>query len=241
MPGEPPAGDSRTPPYLTFPRFESFLASFKGKTLPPRFDRTLVRSMSGAEQSQLNIALRFFGLVEGEERRFTHNMQKLVGGLGSDGWKSILRSIVQPAYEPIVGSLDSSASMGQLMEAFKERGGLGGSAQAKAIRFYLTAAKAADISLSPYFTAPAVPSSPRNGDRGRKGAGSRGRRQRDDGKQSDASASGNGGDGGETGGKRLKYSVPSGDIQVWLPDGVSIKELDALAKYLREYVGLMAD
>jgi len=226
--------DGGPPPYLTFPRFETFITSLKGKALPPRYDRTLVRSMSGAEQSQLSIALRFFRLVEGEDRRFTHPMQKLVGTHGTDAWKSALRGIIEGAYSPIVGDLDKAATMGQLTDAFRDRGGLSGSALAKAIRFYLAAARASDMEISPHFTAPAVPSSS-NGERAKRSAPNRGaRRQKEGGDAPNGDSDTNGHSG-----RKLRYTVPSGDIQVWLPDNISLKELDALAKYLKEYVALM--
>jgi hypothetical protein len=222
------------PPYLAFSRFEGFLSSLKGKALPPRFDRTLVQRMSGAEQSQLGLALRFFKLIEGEDRRFTDRMRRLIEAHGTEAWAGAIRELVTDAYRGIVGDLDSAATMGQLTDAFRERGDLGGSALAKAIRFYLTGARAAGIELSPHYTAPAVPSGTGNGDQQRP---SRQRRKR---------SRETGGDMPQTpeapqGSRQLKYSLPSGDVQVWLPARVTQKELDALAKYLREYVTLMGD
>lgn len=227
---------SGAPPYLAFSRFETFVSSFKGKTLPARFDRSLMRSISGADQSQLRIALRFLSLVNGEDR-FTPSMQQLVGAYGTgDAWKQALRSTVQAAYSSIVGDLDKTASQGQLTEAFRMRGKLGGSALEKAIRFYLAAARGSDTELSPYFTTPTVASGSNN-DATKRTTPRRSRRPREPRDTMDPSAE----SGSTDGTKKLRYTLPSGEIQVSLPEGITPKELDALAKYLREYVELSRD
>jgi len=192
--------------------------------------------MSGADQSQLTIALRFFKLVSGENRDFTERMRHLVQSKGDAAdWKDALTGLAGE-YDDIVGDLDGSATSGQLTEAFRNRTGLSGETLAKAIRFYLAIARAAGVKLSEHFTPPAVTSStPRSTDRAKR-TNRRARRTRH---PSDDTARGADEMSNTDKIKKLRYTVPSGDIQVWLPEMITTAELDALAKYLRDYVGLV--
>jgi hypothetical protein len=193
--------------------------------------------MSGADQSQLSIALRFFKLVSGENREFTERMRRLVqASEDAAQLKDALTELVGE-YDDIVGDLDDSATSQQLTEAFRDRTGLSGETRAKAIRFYLAIARAAGVKVSEHFaTPPASGAAPRSTERAKR---TNGRAKRVRHNSPDGTRVGGERENADEVSKKLRFTVPSGDIQVWLPEGITTPELDALAKYLRDYVGLV--
>jgi hypothetical protein len=140
-----------TPPYTAFTTFKNFLTTLKKTTIPPIIDTSMMGNMSGSAQGQIKQTLRFLGLTT-LAGTVTPQLRALVGALGTDKWKETLTQTMTEAYKPVIQDLDiENATLGQLMECIKTRGGLNGSALRKATRFYLDAAKDAGIKLSPHF------------------------------------------------------------------------------------------
>jgi hypothetical protein len=166
MSSEKQGAETRTPPYMSYARFEGFVGSLHGKPLPPRIDRSLMNRMSGGDQSQVRIALRFLGLTTGEENLVTDRFRELVASYASPAtpeWKANLAAVISQAYRPMTSDLDDAATQAQLDERFREKGGLAGSSLLKAVRFYLSAMSAAGLSVSPHFKGSASPAVPSNG------------------------------------------------------------------------------
>src|SRR6266700_3864540 len=59
---EPKPGEFR-PPYLSFATFWSFLDTMLAQPLPPKIDRSMMRSKSGSDQVSLTAAMKAFGLI----------------------------------------------------------------------------------------------------------------------------------------------------------------------------------
>src|SRR5688572_11426146 len=53
------------PPYVAYKTFINFVNGLKAAGIPNRIDKSIIR-LSGAAQSQLIYALRFFGLIEAD-------------------------------------------------------------------------------------------------------------------------------------------------------------------------------
>ena len=228
MTSTPPVVETNTPPYLPFARFESFIGSLHGKTLPPRIDRTLMSRMSGSDQSQIRIALRFLGLTRGDENLVTDEFRALVavyapGAPPEAEWRQRLARIVTKAYEPMVRGLDDAATQGQLDERFRDPGGLAGSSLQKAVRFYLAAAAAAGLKVSPYFKGSGA--TPTNG------SGATTKRVRK------SRANAGGGEVPQRERERLEpqlpddmeevsIPVPGKSVRVWFPKNLTQKEFD---------------
>lgn len=221
--------EQRSVPYLPATTFKSFIQQFKNGVVPPRIDRSLMTTLSGADQSMLRIALRFFRLVDAERNdAVTDRFRTLVEAIGTEAWKPTLRALVDESYSDIVAGLDKAATSAQLDEHFRARASVSGSVLDKAVRFYLTLAEEAGIELSPHFKK-------RTSSARRAGGGKVKRVQRDDQDNStqkpplaaDATT------------KTLRFTVPSGEVQVIVPAGITKKEIGKLGGYIKDYFDLL--
>jgi hypothetical protein len=157
------------PPYVPWKTFDNFLLGLKAN-MPGRIDRSVLGGMSGATQSQLISALRFFDLIT-EHGTPTDNLRGLVKSEGTDR-SDKLGVLIDQAYRNVFPEdFDyQSGTYAQLSSVFSKTGAQGETLR-KAIGFYLSAAKSADLLLSSYFTARgARPTRRRNaGGRGARG------------------------------------------------------------------------
>jgi hypothetical protein len=136
--------------YVPWQTFCGLLDRLKATAIPTRLDSSMLRHMSGTAQSQLNSALKFLGLIDGDGS-VTETFRELVRAYKTPQWKDHLASLILRNYEPIVGQLDiKTATPGQLREAFQQRGGVDGATSQKAVRFYLMALKSAEVAFSPH-------------------------------------------------------------------------------------------
>ncbi len=143
--------ESRTPAYVSFVTFKSFVEKLNTTVVPGRIDSTLMNNHSGATQSQLLGALRFFSLINGGGQ-VTAELKRLVSAVGTPDWKEAVEETMLPAYGPILGDLDiGKATPKELRERFTENTTAEGSVLVKAIRFYLKTLEEAEQSYSPHF------------------------------------------------------------------------------------------
>ncbi len=217
-----------TPPYLAYARFESFIGSLHGKPLPTRIDRSLMHKMSGGDQSQVRVALRFLGLAEGDDSAVTGKLKLLVETYEkppSPAWKAHFAEIIRNAYEPIVGELGVTATQGQLDERFREVGKLSGSSLVKAVRFYLAAAGAAGVPVSPHFKGTSVSSPSRRAKRP-KANNSNG--ADNEGAKGPSEVLGPGMD-------EITVPIPGKSVKVWLPADLTQSEFDFVVQTLKTW------
>jgi hypothetical protein len=145
---EPAQADFR-PPYLSFATFWSFLDTVVSKPLPPRIDRSMMRSKSGSDRMGLTAALRSFGLIDDNQ---------VVTGLrdleGSDEptrarW---LSEVVRKYYPAQMEVSDQNGTEKDLHESFRDVFQMGSADTIrKAMTFFLHAARIAGIETSPHF------------------------------------------------------------------------------------------
>jgi len=137
-----------TPPYLPYATFKNFLDSLKAG-IPGQIDRSVMRSLSGSAQSMLIGSLRFFDLIS-EDGKPSPTLGKLVNAEPVDRQK-ILRGLIETAYPFMFGDGISlkTATPKQVADAFADAG-VSGDTIRKAVVFFLSAAKDADIPLSPF-------------------------------------------------------------------------------------------
>ncbi|MGO9159503.1 MAG: hypothetical protein ACLP7J_02140 [Streptosporangiaceae bacterium] len=145
---EPTQGEFR-PPYLSFTTFWSFLEAMVSQPLPPKIDRSMMRSKSGSDQVGLTAALKAFGLVDDDQ---------VVTGLrelqGSDEAARIrwLAEVVRKYYPAQMAVSEQNGTEQQLKESFRDSFQMGSADTIrKAMTFYLHAARTADIETSPHF------------------------------------------------------------------------------------------
>src|SRR4030042_4898332 len=85
-----------SPPYLPYKTLRNFLESMK-VAMPARIDRSVMRSMSGAMQSQLILALKYLHLISLDAGVPTEKLTKLVHSEGAERQR-ILKEILISSY-----------------------------------------------------------------------------------------------------------------------------------------------
>jgi hypothetical protein len=138
---------SSIPPYVPFKTLSNFLDGLKSH-MPSRIDRSVMTSMSGALQGQLTSALRYLQLVSTNGAP-TDRLTKLANAEGPEKQKA-WQNLITATYPFLFKGFDlERATSKQLEEQFSATGA-GGATIGKCMAFFLAAAKAADIKLSPH-------------------------------------------------------------------------------------------
>jgi hypothetical protein len=147
---EPPNGEFR-PPYLSFATFWSFLGAVASQPLPPKIDRSMMRSKSGSDQASLAAALKAFGLVD--DNQAVTGLRDL-GGSDEETRIRWLSEMVRKHYPAQMAVSEQNGTEQQLKESFRESFQMGSADTIrKAMTFFLHAARTADIETSPHFPA----------------------------------------------------------------------------------------
>jgi hypothetical protein len=138
------------PPYFSFQTFWSFIEQLAEKPLPPQIDRSLLSSKSGTDQANLLMALRSFDLIDDDQR-----VRPLLVQLTSQDEATrlqLLGQILLALYPAQMELARSNGTEAQLHESFASVFGIrSADTRRKAVTFYLHAAKAAGLPLSPHF------------------------------------------------------------------------------------------
>jgi hypothetical protein len=131
---------------MSWATFESIIDGLAAVGIPDQVDRSVLGSRSGGDQSQFLKAARNFGLVAAD-------------GIPTDRLRlyatrpevrpEILREILGERYADVI-ALGTGATQQQLTDQFRAFG-IEGDTVRKAIAFYLSAARQAEIPLSPRF------------------------------------------------------------------------------------------
>ena len=145
---EPAQGEFR-PPYLSFTTFWSFLEAMVSQPLPPKIDRSMMRSKSGSDQVNLTAALKAFGLVD--DNQVVTGLRELEGSdkAARTRW---LAEMVRKYYPAQMTVSEQNGTEQQLKESFRDSFQMGSADTIrKAMTFYLHAARTAGIETSPHF------------------------------------------------------------------------------------------
>jgi hypothetical protein len=135
-----------TPPYLAWATFDNITEELRGKGLPRKLDRSVLKGKSGSTQAQYLAALRFMGMIDSEDRP-TEFFKSYVET--PDMRPQIMREIVQDKYGPIL-ALGTDSTTAELTEKFRGYS-LSGETGRKAISFFLNAARFAGIPVSSHW------------------------------------------------------------------------------------------
>ncbi|MGO9373776.1 MAG: DUF5343 domain-containing protein [Syntrophobacteraceae bacterium] len=136
------------PPYAPYRTFINFLDSLK-RGIPQRIDRSLMGSTSGSLQRQLMQALVYLDLIM-DDGTPTEKLDHLVHSSGLQKQQT-LKNILESGYGFLFkdGIQLDRATASQFRERFEKTGATGDTLR-KSMAFFLTAAKAADMGLSPH-------------------------------------------------------------------------------------------
>lgn len=139
------------PPYGSFGTFWNYTTGLKAQTLPPQLDRTMMRGKSGSDQAVINMALKFFGLVDPDRNNEVLDGLKRLVAADGEGQKALLGNLVRTHYPEQMGVSERLGTEKQLHESFEATFKLTGETRRKAATFFLHAAAMAGIQLSPNF------------------------------------------------------------------------------------------
>jgi hypothetical protein len=135
-----------TPVYLPWTTFQTTTDELRAKGLPRTINRSVLSSKSGSTQAQYIAALRFLGMIDGEDRP-TERFKAYIAN--PDQQPAMMAEIIREKYgEALALGLDSTPA--DLTEYFRERGASGATGR-KAITFFLSAARFANIELSTHW------------------------------------------------------------------------------------------
>jgi hypothetical protein len=220
-----------TPPYLPWVTFVGFLRLLKTTSIPTRVDATVLKGRSGSDQSGIKTALRHFGLIS-VDGTVTQKLRDLVASMDSDDWKTVLGDLLIGSYDEITEKVDlDNGTLGELQDAFAQRGGVTGSVRDKAIRFWLAAMRDAGMSLSTHFggATPANGNARKSASRVRKSRAVNAPRPDDD--SSDELP--------PPDVKVVSFPIPGKpDIKLWLPTELSEAQWGMLDTYIRAFIKL---
>jgi hypothetical protein len=138
------------PPYVSYRTFRNFLDKLQQK-LPARIDRSYWGDfLSGSNGTQLLAGLRFLDLVD-QNGKPTDLLRKLASARG-EGRSEVLRQIFSGSYGFVShGNVDlESATYAQVEEAFHTAFQLTEDVSRKCVKFYLSLAGDAGVSVSPF-------------------------------------------------------------------------------------------
>lgn len=138
------------PPYMSFETFRNFVQRLNPEAMPPRIDRSMMLGMAGGTQTSLMQLLKQFGLI-GEANEVCPPLLKMTQN--DEAFAQVLREILQQYYAKQLMLARQQGTPAQLSESFGPWG-YSGSTLRKAVTFFLHAAKAADLPLSPHFRPP---------------------------------------------------------------------------------------
>lgn len=127
--------------------FRTFLSAIDALEhgVPKQLDRTIWRSQSGVVQSQIMMALRFFGLVDDSDKP-TAALHRLVDA--KERRQEHIKSLLHHAYHDLIEH-DLTKMTTKMLDSAMEQYNVTGDTKRKAITFFLQAARYADLPLHP--------------------------------------------------------------------------------------------
>ena len=140
--------DKALPPYLSYKTFATFIDGLK-VGMPARIDRSVMKTLSGANQSWLMGALKYLKLI-GDEGVPTERLRRLVNSEG-DERQQRLQEVARAAYDFLFrdGFHLQTVTPRQLDEAFGKAGPTGDTIR-RCVTFFIGLAKDAGLPLSPH-------------------------------------------------------------------------------------------
>ncbi len=137
----------RTAAYVPWATFKNALDQL-AKGIPSRIDRSVFSGIAWNAQTQLFIALRFFGLLKGEDEP-TPLLESVVKGT-EDERKEQLSKVIRDSYDDLIAIDLTKATRSHFEEKLGELYNVSGDTRVKAVRFFISAATYAAIPLSSF-------------------------------------------------------------------------------------------
>ncbi|MFN8219554.1 MAG: hypothetical protein U0S12_05410 [Fimbriimonadales bacterium] len=142
-----PLEQKPTPPYVSATTFLGFLEKLKSG-LPTHIDRSLMNGYSGGVASQIMVALRFFGLIDGAGET-KPQLTKLVAA-DSEARPAVLRDMILQSYPFMAAGFDLGTATTSTLESKIREMGVSGDTVKKCLGFLVSLAKEAGITVGPH-------------------------------------------------------------------------------------------
>lgn len=139
-----------SPPYATYGSFKAFMNTLRETAVPARIDKSVFGNASGSIIYSVLNALRFLGLVNANGLP-SEEFKALVNASDEDR-KPLMADVLRVGYPVLFGAeIDlQTATAGQFDEAIRTEYEVTGSTIDKIAAFFISAAKEAEIPLSPH-------------------------------------------------------------------------------------------
>lgn len=218
------------PPYIASSTFFSFIKGLEKAGIPSRIDKSLLRNMSGGNQSALLAALTWFRLID-DAGIPTKRLEAMVKA--GDAIGPVFKEMLLESYPFMTdGSVQLERATGSQIEEKFRAYGLTGSTVVKAMSFFLAACKEAAIPLSAHIKLPKVVRS--NG--GTKAKAKKGRQ----GAEGDADANGGDDDDGDDDDpnvERFEIPIPGkSSVKVIVPQDLDADDWEMLQSMITVYI-----
>lgn len=137
------------PPYVAYRTLQNFVNELRESSVPGQIDRSVMGGLAGGTQSQLLSAMKALGLIDANGIP-TQTLHKLVGAEGVER-ERLMGEIVRRTYPSLfaVGFDLERATTRQVVDKFATLGA-SGATLGKCLAFFISAAKEANIQLSPH-------------------------------------------------------------------------------------------
>lgn len=142
------------PPYTSYRSFTNLISELRdANVLPGVIDRSFLSKRSGSEQSALIATLKWFGLID-ETDAPTQRLRDFIAA-DEESFKAQLKTMVEDSYSLVTdGTFNlSNATTAMMADQFRQYG-ISGSTLTKSVSFFLAAAQAAGIDVSPHVKPP---------------------------------------------------------------------------------------
>jgi len=136
------------PPYLSYKTFDNFLQRLKTDGIPSRIDRSVLGSYSGSNQILILTSLRYLNLTN-DQGEPNEKLEKLVKSTESER-KKTLKEILIASYPFVFQDKHLNNITYSLIQEHFIGAGTQGDTTKKSIRFFIAAARDAEIELSPH-------------------------------------------------------------------------------------------
>lgn len=161
-------GTSMTAAYVSYSTFANAMTALRDSGVPSHIDRSIFPTISGASCTALLASFRFLGLISSDNRP-TDALKALVSGT-SDNQTAALKALLEKTYPKATKAL-ATGTPNQFKKDFDYDGAE--NVVRKSRTFFLSAAKAAGLPMSPHVANKAVIRNPK-----RSGSSSRARSQK---------------------------------------------------------------
>lgn len=145
-----------SPPYISWITFSSYLSSLP-KAIPPRIDKTTMTRLSGLNQTLVMSTLTYLDLInkDGIPSQSLINLVEYSAPEKQHDYQITLKNVLEKSYSFLFDETSNfdlgRSSAGDFDKKFEEQG-ISGQTIRKCGAFFISAAKAAGITLSPYIT-----------------------------------------------------------------------------------------